>query len=92
MSYSETVSRKSDMGEGMALTLYRQLDGDVILDIHPEDHAGSIRNSVEFCTSGGQSHHTVMALNALWHAMKKDQEARPQELVNNPPAVEADNE
>lgn len=83
--YAGGVKRYEDMSPTGMLRLFRQRDGDVILEIVTSMRYGMETGeprslSVEFCTGagGGQSQNTLMALIALIEAMKKDELERPQ--------------
>jgi hypothetical protein len=71
--------RNDDMSSDNFLSLIMQEDGDVIVSIYTE---GKGFNDVEFCTSGGRSHNTRLALMELMRAIKKDNEGR---LIQSPP-------
>lgn len=75
---SKVVKRVEDMSQGGHLKLVQQDDGDIIVAVYPEEH-GLIQSgsSVEFCTSGGRSRHTLQALRALMVAMELDNAERP---------------
>lgn len=80
------IVRVGDMHPNRALVMYVQRDGDIVMAItqdeipigdtdtgNPEQRAAQI----EFCVSGGRSHHTLMALRNLINAMEKDNAERP---------------
>ncbi len=67
--------RIGDMGNKSRLIVYRQEDGDIIVEILQDDKGQIKRASVEFCTIGGggrQSLHTFEALVKLIEAIEKD--------------------
>lgn len=69
--------RLGDMGEGTALWIHVQDDGDIVVGIGEPLLA---RKTVEFCTvgqGGGRSGNTLDALRALAKAIKKDNEENP---------------
>lgn len=66
------------------IELYRQADGDVIVTVSGTDMTGKNKlATVEFCTSGGQSLNTLLALIDLIEAVKKDNEENKQHRVKN---------
>lgn len=72
---STTVARLEDMSVHGLLRLIQQDDGDIIIAVTPEENGCiGLGVSVEFCTSGGKSPHTLHALRALMAAMQKDNE------------------
>lgn len=76
--FVERVSRFEDMSPGGKITLHRQQDGDVIIEIVTDEFE---RACIEFCTpmtGGGQSPHTHKALCQLMVAMEKDEQERKQ--------------
>jgi hypothetical protein len=76
--YVKQVSRFEDMSPTGRLNLFRQQDGDVIVEIITDEFE---RACVEFCipmTGGGQSQHTHRALCALMVAMEQDNQEREQ--------------
>jgi hypothetical protein len=71
--------RLGDMGEGTALVVHIQDDGDIIVGIGKPLLPGS-GNTVEFCTvgmGGGRSERTFNALRALAKAIKEDNAESP---------------
>jgi hypothetical protein len=88
----KTAGRLDDMGRGkMSLRVEFQPDGDIIVYIEEDgviiqDDKGN-RSAVEFCNiagGGGQSPHTRRALVALYEAMKKDAQERPDMIPKYP--------
>jgi len=79
------VTRKEDMSPDGRLRVFLQADGDVILSIVPASDGRCLNSSVEFCalTGGGRSPHTRKALLALMDAIRKDNEADPNEYSGN---------
>lgn len=77
MASDREVERTCDMRDGYKLRVMIDDGGDVHVSVLPVGDRYS-PHSVEFCSSGTQSHHTLLALYDLYEAMKKDQEARPQ--------------
>lgn len=84
----EKVTRFGDMHRTRGLTVYRQTSGDMVLAIDQDGETiGEVdfgdpktRSAViEFCTSGGQSRHTLQVLSLLPEAMAKDNAERPQD-------------
>jgi translation elongation factor EF-G len=82
----EKVKRVGDMHPNRALEIHVQPDGDIVIFITQDrmpigdTDFGDPRTraaQVEFCLSGGRSHHTRQALFALIEAMKKDEAERP---------------
>ncbi len=77
-----TAARLDDMGGGvMSLRVEQHRDGDVALYIEVdgapiEDENGN-KSVVEFCTSGGRSPKTRVALMALFAAMREDDKQDP---------------
>jgi hypothetical protein len=81
--FVERASRYEDMSPTGKLTLFRQEDGDVIVEVITEHH-GFERACVEFCTpmtGGGSSEHTHKALCELMVAMERDENERKQHRV-----------
>ena len=81
-----SVERLADMHPARALKVHVQADGDIIVLITQDGmvvgsvDVGSPRDrsaSVEFCTSGGRSHYTRLALLQLVEAMERDNAERP---------------
>ncbi len=68
------AERPEDMSPTGRLTLYRQEDGDVIVQITTGERDDFVMASVEFCTpaGGGQSEQTWQALCRLMDAMADD--------------------
>jgi len=69
--------RLGDMGEGTALWVHVQDDGDIIVGVAEPLLANK---TVEFCTvgmGGGRSRNTLDALRALAKAIQKDNEENP---------------
>jgi hypothetical protein len=80
---AKTYTRLGDMGEGTALVVHVQDDGDVIIGI---GEPLMPKKTVEFCTigpGGGRSQHTFKALRALAEAVKKDNQECPLEFKGN---------
>lgn len=83
---NEFYERREDMSPDGKLSLIMQEDGDIIISIfgkgrmHDRDQYCTV--AVEFCTSGGRSHHTRMALRALMVAIEKDNTDAPIEIDN----------
>ena len=83
IEYTEGVKRFEDMSPTGYIRLMRQTDGDVILEVCSTEKFGMDTGkprsvSIEFCTSGGQSLNTLLALIDLIEAIKKDNEEREQ--------------
>lgn len=79
IEYTDGVKRLEDMSPDGYIKLMRQTDGDVILEVFGDNIASRKQLvHVEFCTSGGQSHNTLMALVQLIEAIKKDNAERDQ--------------
>lgn len=72
------VERNEDMSRLGRLRLLQQTDGDIIIAVQSEEN-GLIQpgDSVEFCTSGGRSPHTLAALRNLMKAMELDNLENP---------------
>jgi len=70
------VRRTEDMSPDGSLELIREDDGDIIVTVRKSGERG-VGQSVQFCTAngGGRSHHTWIALVALFEAMGRDAEA-----------------
>ena len=73
------IARKCDMGSGLKLELLLQDDGDVIVQVMPDQHCLSSM-AIEFCNSGTQSRRTTAALHDLYKAMQADEADRPHHL------------
>lgn len=76
------VTRAGDMSPDGRLRVWRQEDGDLIVEVVPEydERSPSPSASVEFCTvgsGGGRSSHTRKALFALIEAIKRDNAESP---------------
>lgn len=71
---TQVVERFEDMSPRGRLRLLQQRDGDIIVCIveDPNGPNGGAVIDVEFCTSGGGSHHTLLALRQLMDAMQLD--------------------
>lgn len=99
MSKHFETSRLEDMSPDGKLSLTRQPDGDIILEITQGDDDGldsepGRRVSVEFCTyvGGGGSHRTLLALKNLMIAMAQDnidQHGRRPDRLENQEAIAA---
>ena len=85
-SIEKVVVRPGDMHPNRALKLLVQPDGDVIVVIEQDGmciglpdtgNSGDRSSVVEFCLSGGKSHHTLAALKKLIEAMERDNAERP---------------
>lgn len=82
---SERVERIEDMSPDGKLSVLRQPDGDIIVNVRPSkgdrDYGGSpFGVSVEFCApgaGGGRSPHTLRALRDLMEAIEKDNAESP---------------
>ena len=74
---ANVVARLGDMGHGTKLKLLKEPDGDISISVMPEGHLVT-QHRIEFCNSGGKSHHTLKALHNLFEAMQKDSEERPE--------------
>jgi hypothetical protein len=76
---STVVERFEDMSPRGRLRLIRQDDGDVLVCVitDPNGPDEGVAVSVEFCTRGGTSYETLIALNALMQAMAEDNMDRP---------------
>lgn len=73
---TNAIARVGDMRHGTKLKLLKDSDGDISVSVLPESHfVGEHR--IEFCNSGGKSHHTMKALRRLFEAMEKDAKERP---------------
>lgn len=83
IEYTEGVKRFEDMSPDGFIKLLRQADGDVILQVSGKDWVDKLQTvDVEFCTSGGQSINTLLALINLIEAVKQDNEEKPQYRQN----------
>ena len=88
---TDWTGRKEDMSPDGRLRVWRQDDGDMIVEVLKfyDDNGSPLKDSrgnrtmerasVEFCTfnGGGHSPHTLQALRALMDAIKKDNEEEP---------------
>lgn len=72
-----TAERFEDMSPRGRLRVIQQDDGDMIIAIIPDLNAPIERQSVEFCTSGGKSPRTLLALRDLMHAIALENEEKP---------------
>jgi hypothetical protein len=74
-----TAERFEDMSQRGRLRVIQQNDGDVIVGIveDPDGPNGGVTTSVEFCTSGGKSPKTLIALRSLMQAMAEDNADSP---------------
>ena len=76
---TRVVERFEDMSQRGRLRLLKQSDGDILVcemaDPDGPDDGASV--NVEFCTSGGKSYKTLVALNDLMEAMAEDNRDRP---------------
>lgn len=83
MAEEKRVIRYEDMSRRGRLVVFRQDDGDVIVQVVPDPHERDRHASTaEFCTpgtGGGQSVHTHKALISLIDAIERDNEERPQD-------------
>jgi hypothetical protein len=78
--------RLGDMGEGTALVVHIQDDGDIIVGIGKPLLPG-YGDTVEFCTigmGGGRSENTFEALRALAKAIKEDNQEFPIDYQGQP--------
>ena len=71
---ADMVQRREDMSPNGRLGLFREDDGDILVFVIDDE---GVMATVQFCTSGTRSHHTLMALVALFEAMMKDHQERP---------------
>jgi len=74
------VTRAEDMSPDGRLRIWKQEDGDLIVEVVPESSKQEPSASVEFCTvgsGGGRSPHTRKALVALMEAIKRDNAESP---------------
>lgn len=71
---STVVERFEDMSPRGRLRLLQQDDGDILICVisDPNGPDEGVSPSVEFCTSGGKSPKTLVALKALMLAMAED--------------------
>ena len=76
---AKIVERFEDMSPRGRLRLLKQSDGDILVCVlaDPDGPDGGASVNVEFCTSGGKSYKTLVALNALMEAMAEDNRDRP---------------
>jgi hypothetical protein len=79
----EKTERVGDMGGLTRLVIYREPDGDIVVQVIVHDERGFKQADVEFCTpwaGGGKSRETYHSLLELVKAMQKDNEEHPQDL------------
>jgi len=71
---TNTVERFEDMSPRGRLRLLQQSDGDILVCVisDPDGPDEGVSPSVEFCTSGGKSPKTLVALRHLMKAMADD--------------------
>jgi hypothetical protein len=74
------VDRRDDMSPDGRLSLYKDVDGDIhVKVIPPMERKDDYAPSVEFVTHCARSPRTIEALQALFEAMRLDNEEHPLE-------------
>jgi len=84
---AERSERVGDMDNFSRLIVFRQEDGDIIVQVVEEDKPYLKIAAVEFCTpagGGGRSRATFDALLELIEAMERDNEEQPQNFLKSP--------